>query len=204
MSADSISVVPERIPVNNPPMLVDLLAAKFPTNSDLKRVHEICGQKRFPQWAKSILFDDSRILYEIENHGAFLNSMIGPEKIEELLFLLPKERISTSEMWMIAYLGSGLSTHEPNFIHGGATATLCDQMSVFSALYLGKFLGFTKTLNIEYIRPVPVNSYIFLRIQLISISEDGRKASTICSCENGEGKILLKVEGKFQSVQPKL
>ncbi|MHA1846052.1 MAG: PaaI family thioesterase [Promethearchaeota archaeon] len=65
----------------------------------------------------------------------------------------------------------------PAFTHGGIVAVLLDEVLAYATYHvMGKF-GITKSLNINYKRPVLIGKKIFIKGEVINIEKSDKKAT---------------------------
>jgi len=89
------------------------------------------------------------------------------------------------------YQGAG------GFIHGGITALVLDE----AMGKVNRFAGIravTAELNIEYIRPIPVDEPLV--IEAHAVDHNGRSHYYVGQIANRAGKILAKAKGRFVEV----
>nr|XP_058165638.1 acyl-coenzyme A thioesterase THEM4 isoform X1 [Dasypus novemcinctus] len=75
----------------------------------------------------------------------------------------------------------------PGFLHGGATSTMIDTTLGICAFLSGS-VAMTANLNIDFKRPIPLNSVVVINSQLDKI--EGRKVFLSCSVQSVDEKIL--------------
>jgi uncharacterized protein (TIGR00369 family) len=87
----------------------------------------------------------------------------------------------------------------PGFLHGGIIATLMDEA-------MGKVNRFrevkavTAELNVEYHRPVPVDTEIV--VEAFEAAHQGRSLHHQCEIRDAAGKLLARGKGRFVVVDP--
>lgn len=87
----------------------------------------------------------------------------------------------------------------PGFVHGGIIATLLDEvMSKVSRFE--KDYAVTGELNVEYLKPVPVNEE--LRVEGWEAERNGRLRMRQGEIRNSAGELLARGTGRFVEVDP--
>jgi acyl-coenzyme A thioesterase PaaI-like protein len=109
-------------------------------------------------------------------HGALHQPRLIPkyevyEKLVPLETLSPEEQV-LPEIVVLVEVGDRLCGH-PGYLHGGIIATIID--NAFGWLFtISKVKSaFTANLNVNYRKPVPINSQGFVKVQLTK--REGRK-----------------------------
>ena len=89
-------------------------------------------------------------------------------------------------------------------LHGGCAASLFDFLTTLAIAIVSKpgfwqFLGVSRTLNVTYLRPVPVGTKVFVENEIVHV---GKKLATLkgtmrrqsdgavlCTCEHGKVNV---------------
>lgn len=87
----------------------------------------------------------------------------------------------------------------PGHAHGGVIATLLDE-AMSKANRARNVVAMTRTLEVEYLRPVPVETP--LRLTARHLSADGRKHHCEAELINGEGVVLARGRALFVALHP--
>jgi uncharacterized protein (TIGR00369 family) len=82
----------------------------------------------------------------------------------------------------------------PGIAHGGAVATVFDDLYGFLLYSIGK-LAVTRKLEVEYLRPVRLDVQYTLRA--VSSDPDGRKIHMTATLEDGTGDALARSDALF-------
>lgn len=82
----------------------------------------------------------------------------------------------------------------PGLAHGGAAAAACDDLFGF-LLYLAKVPAVTRTLSVEYLAPVPLNTSH--RITASIDGRNGRKLHVSAEAEGMDGEIKFTAKALF-------
>jgi uncharacterized protein (TIGR00369 family) len=85
----------------------------------------------------------------------------------------------------------------PGFAHGGIIATLLDEAMGKVNRFRG-VLALTAELNVEYLRPVPVEQEIVVEAR--EIEKNGRSLYHTGEIRNAEGKVLARGRGRFVEI----
>ena len=87
----------------------------------------------------------------------------------------------------------------PGHAHGGIIATILDE-AMGKVNKLRSVIAFTKTMNIEYLKPVPLDQT--LSVIGLEKSVHGRKHHNAAEIRNAAGEVLARSEGLFIAVDP--
>lgn len=87
----------------------------------------------------------------------------------------------------------------PGHAHGGIIATLLDE-AMSKANRAQGVLAMTRTLDVEYLRPVPVG--MGLRLTARHTRAEGRKHYCEAELRNGEGEVLARGRALFLAIDP--
>jgi acyl-coenzyme A thioesterase PaaI-like protein len=87
----------------------------------------------------------------------------------------------------------------PGHAHGGIIATLLDEAMSKASRHFG-ILGMTRHMEIDYRKPVPLNTKLLLTGR--HTSADGRKHRCEAQIENESGEILAQAKALFIAVDP--
>ena len=85
----------------------------------------------------------------------------------------------------------------PGIAHGGAVATVCDDLLGF-CLYVALIAGVTRHLEVEYLRPVLLGVPYEVRARVESA--DGRKHWFACTGTAPDGEVAFTAKALFLSV----
>jgi uncharacterized protein (TIGR00369 family) len=85
----------------------------------------------------------------------------------------------------------------PGFVHGGIIATLLDEVMAKVSRF-EKDYAVTGSLNIEYLKPVPVGEE--LTVEGWETGRDGRFRTRQGEIRNSSGVLLARATGKFVEV----
>lgn len=85
----------------------------------------------------------------------------------------------------------------PGIAHGGAVATVVDDVMGF-LLYVAQVPGVTRTLEVEYLKPVRLAVPYIVRSQLDQ--RDGRKLWVSCTGTDPDGVVAFRGKGLFVAV----
>jgi len=85
------------------------------------------------------------------------------------------------------------------FAHGGVVATLLDEAMGWGMFHLTGRHGVTRSLRVEYKRPVPLMRQIVVRAQVLS--RDGSAVAMQSSVEDERGRLLASAEGDWVAVR---
>ncbi|CAN6619019.1 hypothetical protein TRVA0_007S02608 [Trichomonascus vanleenenianus] len=102
-------------------------------------------------------------------------TLIGPDLIAHtpLAFSSANKQKGESELVILYHLGSKLCGHR-DIIHGGLLATLLDEtLCRCGFAVLPNHVGVTASLNTNYLKPTPADSFIVLKAQATKV--EGRK-----------------------------
>lgn len=90
-------------------------------------------------------------------------------------------------------------TGPPGHAHGGIIATILDE-AMGKVNKLHKVLALTKSMEVEYVRPVPLEQKLIVvgREQQIT----GRKHVNVAEITNAKGEVLARSTGTFIAVDP--
>lgn len=87
----------------------------------------------------------------------------------------------------------------PKHAHGGVIAVILDE-AMGKVNKLREAIALTKTMNIEYVRPVPLGKK--LTVVGFEKSHSGRKHLNAAEIRNEKGEVLARSEGLFIAVDP--
>jgi uncharacterized protein (TIGR00369 family) len=87
----------------------------------------------------------------------------------------------------------------PGFVHGGIIATLLDEVMAKVSRF-EKDYAVTASLNIEYLKPVPIGEE--LTVEGWETGRDGRLRMRQGEIRNSSGTLLARGTGKFVEVDP--
>jgi uncharacterized protein (TIGR00369 family) len=87
----------------------------------------------------------------------------------------------------------------PGHAHGGIIATILDE-AMGKVNKLRSVIAFTKTMDIEYLKPVPLDQHL----TAIGFEKNvqGRKHHNAAEIRNAAGEVLARSEGLFIAVDP--
>lgn len=85
----------------------------------------------------------------------------------------------------------------PGIVHGGAVATVVDDVLGF-LLYVAMKPGVTRKLEVEYLKPVLVGTRYVVRARVDSV--DGRKMWFSCEGTDPDGVVAFRGSGLFLAV----
>jgi len=90
-----------------------------------------------------------------------------------------------------------------NLVHGGVITTILDEIMSWSALYLLKKIIVTKTITLDFIRPVYIGEELKAEGKVLEI-----KSKNIASMQgllyNQKGDICTRSTGNFALLKPKI
>lgn len=132
----------------------------------------------------------SREVFAIPQHIAKLNVTEGVLRGPNLLRTAPIAIVNISQQTVFAAfsLGNDLSGY-PRVAHGGIIAMLLDEvMGKASFGVLGNTSTFTAKLDVEYVRPVLVNSFVVIIAKAGSV--EGRKLWITAMLEGAEPGVV--------------
>src|SRR5579862_3648140 len=87
----------------------------------------------------------------------------------------------------------------PGFVHGGIVATLLDEVMAKVSRF-EKDYAVTGSLNIEYLKPVPVGEGLV--VEGWETNREGRIRTRQGEIRNSAGKVLARGTGRFVEVDP--
>eukprot|EP00802_Teleaulax_amphioxeia_P003154 Tamp_03157.p3 GENE.Tamp_03157~~Tamp_03157.p3 ORF type:complete len:246 (+),score=46.94 Tamp_03157:30-767(+) len=87
----------------------------------------------------------------------------------------------------------------PGVVHGGAISMAVDESCGFAFFALGRGVGFTAYLHVNYRQPLPAETPILITVRPSKI--DGRKVTLAASVTDGADKVFADGEALF--VQPR-
>ncbi|KAH7155776.1 thioesterase family protein [Dactylonectria estremocensis] len=123
-------------------------------------------------------------------------SLAGADKIVEPYVFTDDDAGSLLAFY---HLGQRLAGHS-GIVHGGVAATLLDEcMGRACFPRLPNKIAVTAKLEVDYKRPIPVNSVVIVRADTIEV--EGRKASVEATMSDLDGRDLVKAKALF--IQPK-
>ena len=105
---------------------------------------------------------------------------------------------SGPEVYVAFHLGSNVCGHK-GIVHGGLTATIIDEVSG-AAAFAAVGPCFTANLNVNYIRPLPANTWVLVKSQVYK--QVNRKAYIKTTVEDGMGNSFASGEALF--IRPRL
>jgi uncharacterized protein (TIGR00369 family) len=85
------------------------------------------------------------------------------------------------------------------FVHGGVVATMLDEAMGWAMLHLVGEYGVTRTLRVDYRRPVAVERSIVVRARVLRI--EGRSVTLESSVTDERGRVLAAAEGDWVTVR---
>ena len=85
------------------------------------------------------------------------------------------------------------------FVHGGLVATLLDEAMGWALVHGSGSYGVTRSLRVDYRRPVTVDRPIVLRGKILEI--DGKSVRLASSIEDELGRLLASAEGDWVMVR---
>ncbi|HEY5623595.1 MAG TPA: PaaI family thioesterase [Gammaproteobacteria bacterium] len=85
------------------------------------------------------------------------------------------------------------------FVHGGVVATLLDEAMGWALLHVAGRYGVTRSLRIDYRRPVAVERLIIVRASVVEV--DVRTTTLASSVEDERGRVLAAAEGEWATVR---
>jgi uncharacterized protein (TIGR00369 family) len=87
----------------------------------------------------------------------------------------------------------------PGFVHGGIIATLLDEV-MGKVNRLRNVRAVTAELNVEYLRPVPVNEELLL--EAWEVEKKGRNLYHAGEIRSASGALLARGKGRFVEIDP--
>ena len=87
----------------------------------------------------------------------------------------------------------------PGHAHGGIIATILDE-AMGKVNKLRHVIALTKSMEIEYIRPVPLNKRLV--VEGTERSVDGRKHTNVAEIRDDNGEVLARSVGLFIAIDP--
>lgn len=87
----------------------------------------------------------------------------------------------------------------PDFAHGGIVATMLDEAMGWAMLNLAGRHGVTKTMNVTYRRPVPLDRPLVLSAAVLIRHE--RTVVLEAKVEDERGRLLARAEGEWAVVR---
>ncbi len=90
-----------------------------------------------------------------------------------------------------------------NIIHGGITATILDEIMGWSVLYLLKKFPMTKTMTVDYLKPLYIGEKLKVVGSVIHIQTD-REARIRGELYNQNQELCARAEGIFATFPPKV
>ena len=83
-----------------------------------------------------------------------------------------------------------------NLVHGGVSATILDEVMSRAILFRTQTIGVTRSMTMEFIRPVKVGEELVAEGRLTGVS-DGRNASAEGVLYNAGGEVCARSSGVF-------
>lgn len=124
-----------------------------------------------------------------ENHRCFGCSPINPCGLQMKFF--SDGNIVFSELTVPDHL-SGWQ----NLVHGGITSTMLDEIMGWSAIYLLKRFVLTKSITVEFLKPLYVGKTLRVEGRVVKVRND-REAILEGSLFDSEGKLCARASGVF-------
>ncbi len=90
-----------------------------------------------------------------------------------------------------------------NLIHGGVLSTILDEIMSWSAIYLLKKLILTKSMTVDFIKPVYVGAELKVEGNVFE-KQSGREAVMQGRIYNKEGVLCAKSKGIYVLFEPKV
>ena len=90
-----------------------------------------------------------------------------------------------------------------NLVHGGVLSTILDEIMSWSAIYLLKKMILTKSMTVDFIKPVYVGAELKAEGNVLAKKND-REAVMQGKIYNKEGVLCAKSEGIYVLLEPKL
>jgi uncharacterized protein (TIGR00369 family) len=87
----------------------------------------------------------------------------------------------------------------PGHVHGGVIATILDE-AMGKVNKLRSVVALTKTMNIEYLKPVPLGKTLIAEGWEESVH--GRKHTNVAEIRDLEGNVLARCSGLFIAIDP--
>ncbi|MGW8193115.1 MAG: PaaI family thioesterase [Desulforhopalus sp.] len=88
-------------------------------------------------------------------------------------------------------------------VHGGILSTILDEIMGWSVIYLFKKLGLTKSMTVNFIKPVWVNSRITV-VGGAAQDPQGRTVAMVGEVYNEEDILCANATSEFAIIEPKL
>lgn len=89
----------------------------------------------------------------------------------------------------------------PGFVHGGIIATLLDEV-MGKVNRFRKIRAVTAELQVEYLRPVPVDAHLVL--EAWEVEKKGRSLYHASEIRSASGAVLARGKGRFVEIDPSL
>ncbi|WCL47629.1 PaaI family thioesterase [Leptospira sp. GIMC2001] len=94
-----------------------------------------------------------------------------------------------------------------NLTHGGITATILDETMAWTVIYLNRTYILTKSMKVDYIKPVFVGESVLCEGRIISPSDDSAKNSkkeviVIAELKNSKSEVVARAEGVIALFTP--
>ena len=90
-----------------------------------------------------------------------------------------------------------------NVVHGGVVSAMLDEVMSWAAMYLLKQFVLTKSMQVDFIKPVPLGEDIRVEGRVLQ-AQKKRDVLMQGTLYSGEGKICAKSEGVFVLFSPKV
>jgi acyl-coenzyme A thioesterase PaaI-like protein len=90
-----------------------------------------------------------------------------------------------------------------NFVHGGVITTILDEVMGWSAIYLLKTLTLTKSITVDFLKPIYINDELRAEGR-ISRRDNDREVLMEGLLYNSKGKLCSKAFGTFATFPPEV
>jgi uncharacterized protein (TIGR00369 family) len=136
-----------------------------------------------------------RELPRSENHNCFGCSPVNPYGLQMRFYT--DGRIVTSTVAVPEHL-CGWS----NIVHGGVLTTILDEIMSWSAIYLLKRIALTRTLSVDFIKPVKVGQSLRAEGRVDRAHADKNEAATEGVIVDAGGEVCARGNAVFKVFSP--
>ena len=131
-----------------------------------------------------------------EDHGCFACGPRNPYGLQMTFF--------TDERSVFSWLRAPEHLRGwDNLVHGGIISAVLDEIMSWAAIYLIKKISLTKTMTVEFIRPVTVGSEIKAEGRFLKRA-GGREAQMEGLIFNSKGSLCARSSGLFVMIEPRI
>jgi uncharacterized protein (TIGR00369 family) len=90
-----------------------------------------------------------------------------------------------------------------NFVHGGVITTILDEVMGWSAIYLLKTLTLTKSITVDFLKPVYINDELRAEGRIGRLNSE-REVLMEGLLYDSKGKLCSKAQGTFATFPPEV